>query len=305
MSRVLVTGGAGYLGRSVVDSLARRPDVEEIVVYDSLSGSRYGFFMGRPTATPTRFVLGDILDERRLLRQLDGIDVVIHLAGLGDTPLGDHDSHRFDQVNNWGSAQVAQAIERTPSVRRAVYSSSVHVYGAGDIEFDTSSTPSPTTFYGVTKLRGEAHFERLIAEREVSIARCGNVYGFNPSVRFDGVVNRFVFDGRHVRRLTILGTGSQVRSLIEVGAAANALSALAMEPDLIELVDAVQVAESVNTIAALVRELDSDIEYQHVDHLMPHDDIRVAVPHAIDTLTGQAPRSPDQAIRQLWKAIST
>ncbi|MEC7241905.1 MAG: NAD-dependent epimerase/dehydratase family protein, partial [Myxococcota bacterium] len=103
--RILVTGGAGYVGTALVEALAKREEVEDVVVYDNLSRSNPNLFLSEKLPSDKiHFVRGDILDSRRLKRELQGIDVVYHLAARVSTPFADADFHGLDQVNHWGSA---------------------------------------------------------------------------------------------------------------------------------------------------------------------------------------------------------
>ena len=108
--KVLITGGAGYVGYALVRQLMFAPEISEIIIYDNLSRRNYAFFDHQKfSEKPLRFVHGDILDGRKLNQTLKGVSVVYHLAAKVTTPFADMDAHSFDQINHWGTAQVAYA----------------------------------------------------------------------------------------------------------------------------------------------------------------------------------------------------
>lgn len=299
--RVLVTGGAGYVGYSLVGRLIGQPGVDEIVVLDNLSRGQYALFSGRRSDRPVRFVEADILDGRSLAKAVEGIDAVIHLAASVHVPGRDSEAHAFDQVNNWGSAQVAAAIEAEPSVTRAVYLSSITVYGGGDEVFTTRTEPSPSNFYGVTKLRGEAHFSRLAGGgRRIHVVRAGNVYGFNPAARFDSVVNRFLLDGRYRGRLRIEGTGEQTRSFVNVERLATALAGLVCSEHASDTYNFVDETCSVLDVAHAVRSIEPSVELLYVDQDMRMRGVAVEPSPEFDELVGEPPRELFAALKNEW-----
>ncbi len=107
--KLLVTGGAGYIGYSVVGALLSSDHFGEVTVLDNLSRREYALFSGHRSNGAVEFVEADILDGRSLAKAVQGVDVVLHLAASVQVPLRDGEAHAFDQVNNWGSAQVAAA----------------------------------------------------------------------------------------------------------------------------------------------------------------------------------------------------
>lgn len=280
--RVLVTGGAGYLGTSVVNALSERSDVSDIVIYDNLSRGNRNFFLGGPgNGQPVRFIQGDMLDSAKLPRVLEGIDVVMHLAARVKTPFADEATHAMDQVNHWGTAELSYALERS-DVRRVVYTSSTAVYGHNDQAADVSDLPSPVTAYGVSKLAGESMLRRLGDEMSICIVRCGNVYGFNRSMRFDAVVNRMAFDARFSGRVMIEGSGEQLRSFIHVAQAAAVLTDLACSDCGGDTWNLVEHTRSVNEIAETLESIYPDLERMwvqpnlHVRSLSVRTDQRLA-----------------------------
>lgn len=225
--RILVLGGAGYIGTQLVSELAKRPDVSEIIVYDNLSRSNFNLFLGDSIENPqkVKLVKGELLDSRNLRKVLKGTDVVYHLAAKVTTPFANTDPHIYEQVNHWGTAELVYAIEES-NVKKFIYTSSTGVYGASKSEIDARTIPNPRTFYGTSKLRGEEHVRRLNDRMETYIMRCGNVYGFNRSMRFDAVINKFVFEANFNRQVQIHGDGRQHRAFIHIRNVAAALSRL-------------------------------------------------------------------------------
>jgi UDP-glucose 4-epimerase len=222
---ILITGGAGYIGTEVVERLAVDKAVDKISIYDNLSRPNYNLFLGRKANNSSKigFIEGELLDSRSLRKALTDIDVVYHLAAKVTTPFANVDAHMYEQVNHWGTAELVYALEES-NVRKVIYTSSAGVYGSSVEELDESHAPNPSTFYGISKLRGEEHIKRLSSKIDCYIFRCGNVYGFSPSMRFDAVINKFVFEANFVKQITINGDGSQSRSFIHIDSIANALA---------------------------------------------------------------------------------
>ena len=227
---VLVTGGAGYIGTELVNLLLTSPSINKIVVYDNLSRGNYNFFLGQkfPDSQKLSFVKGELLDSRSLRKALDGIDVVYHLAAKATTPFVSTDAHVYEQVNHWGTAELVYAVEES-NVKRFIYTSSTGVYGSSSEAVDETVIPDPKTPYAISKLRGEDHVRRLGRKIETYILRCGNVYGYSKSMRFDAVINKFVFEANVDKRVTVQGDGKQSRSFIHVDLLAGALNRMLTE----------------------------------------------------------------------------
>ncbi len=223
--KILITGGAGYVGNELVFELLKDDSVEEIIVYDNLSRQNYNLFLDtRTKQTKLSFIYGELLDSRKLRQVLQNIDVVYHLAAKVSTPLATENSHLYEQINHWGTAELVYAVEDSPSVKKFVYLSTTSVYGASEHNIDIQTPPDPKTFYGSSKLRGEGHVERLCGKMQAWIIRSGNVYGYSPSVRFDAVINRFMFDANFRGQIQITGNGKQKRAFVHVDKLAHMLA---------------------------------------------------------------------------------
>jgi UDP-glucose 4-epimerase len=225
--RVLVTGGAGYIGTELISQLVAKPEVEKVIVYDNLSRLNYNLFLGLRLRqhAKLRFVKGELLDSRALRKVLKDIDVVYHLAAKVTTPFANTDAHVYEQINHWGTAELVYAIEES-NVKRLIFTSSTGIYGASAEAVDESALPEPQSLYATSKLRGEEHVRRLSDKISTYIMRCGNVYGYNKSMRFDAVINRFVFEANFNKMVTIQGDGKQSRAFIHVEMLAKALGNL-------------------------------------------------------------------------------
>ncbi len=223
---ILITGGAGYIGNELVFELIKDPAIDKVIVYDNLSRKNYNLFLDkRSEHNKIKFIKGELLDSRKLRQVLEGIDVVYHLAAIVSTPYATENSHLFEQINHWGTAELVYALEES-KVSKVIYLSTTSVYGASEKMIDINTAPDPKTFYGSSKLRGEEHLMRLFDRINTYIIRCGNVYGYSPSVRFDAVINRFMFEANYIGRIQITGNGKQKRAFIHVDKVVNLLSNL-------------------------------------------------------------------------------
>lgn len=222
--KVLITGGAGYVGTELTKTLVKCGDVEDILIYDNLGRQNYNLFLGRRLERHEKvnFISGDILDSRKLRMVLEGVDVVYHLAARVTTPFANTDAHFHEQVNHWGTAEVVNAVEDS-GVQKFIYASSTSVYGSSKDFLTEDTIPNAKTFYGISKLRGEEHVRRLFKKKDTYILRCGNVYGYSKSMRFDAVINKFMFEANFNNRISIHGDGKQSRSFISVGLLADVM----------------------------------------------------------------------------------
>lgn len=269
--QVLVTGGAGYIGTELVSQLIANPLVDQVVVYDNLSRPNYNLFLGLRLQRhqKLRFVKGELLDSRALKKALKGIDVVYHLAAKVTTPFANADSHGYEQVNHWGTAEMVYAIEES-KVKRFIYTSSTGVYGSSMIPAHEDTPPDPQTFYAASKLRGEEHVRRLIraGKMEAFILRCGNVYGYSKSMRFDAVINKFVFEANFNRLISIQGDGKQSRTFIHVDMLSRALNAMLnadLPGDVYNVVDRnLKVIDILDVLKGLIPELEFIFINQHL-----------------------------------------
>ena len=269
--KILITGGAGYIGTELVYALEQRDDVDSIVVYDNLSRQNRNLFIGHSKLKNTKvtFVQGDLLDSRKLKVYVDEAEVVYHLAGKVTTPFADHNPHEFDQINNWGTSELTYLVEQS-NVQKYIYLSSISVYGASESKVNIDSSLNPKTFYGISKMHGEQHVERLLqGSKDVFILRLGNVYGYSKAMRFDSVINKFIFESNFSRRIRIFGNGNQSRSFVHIDRLTNELVGLGLNPFKNGIYNVVENTFSIHDIVDELKNLYSDLEMIYVNQNMP------------------------------------
>lgn len=280
--KVLITGGAGYIGTSLCEQLLRHEQITEVVVYDNLSRHNYNLFIGvNKLDNRLKFVEGDILDSRKLRKAVAGVDTVIHLAAKVTTPFADQDAHLFEQVNHWGTAEVTYAVEDS-EVKKLIYLSSVSVYGSGESAKNIDSTLNPRTFYGISKMRGEEHVQRLSEKVSTSIIRCGNVYGFNRSMRFDAVINKFLFEANFHSKINIHGDGGQHRPFVHLDTVCERLINVLLEENSEPMLNLVEHNYSINDIVEVLKELYPDLEMIFINNNMKLRELKVSVENDVD-----------------------
>ena len=268
--KVLVTGGAGYIGTELINFLVSNEAVDKVIVYDNLSRMNYNLFLGLKLQRYPKlvFVKGELLDSRSLKKALKDIDVVFHLAAKVTTPFAVSDSHAYEQVNHWGTAELVYAVEESSSVKKFIYTSSTGVYGSSENPADETVEPNPKTFYAISKFRGEEHVRRLMNKMETYIFRCGNVYGYSKSMRFDSVINKFVFEANFNKIVTVQGDGKQSRSFIHVDLISKALNNLLsgkLPSGTYNLVErSIKVFDIVDDLKQLIPELEFIFINQHL-----------------------------------------
>ncbi|HXY44166.1 MAG TPA: NAD-dependent epimerase/dehydratase family protein [Acidimicrobiales bacterium] len=247
IERVLVTGGAGFLGFHLVRRLSKDYDVG---IFDIAEPD--------PEAGHTHFVRGDILATPLLEDTVQGYDAVIHLAAQLGVAASQRDEQRVLAVNVAGTESLEAAIRSSVRVRRVVALSSSEVYGEGrDRLLEEGSELAPRSAYGRTKVVMEQLVSSLAtASRSVAIIRPFNVYG--PRQRPDFVVPRFILAALARSPLTIFGDGTQLRTFTYVGdAVKGVIAALESRRNSSRFVSTYNVASnesvSIYTLASMIR----------------------------------------------------
>lgn len=220
--RVLVTGGAGFIGSHVVNRLVARGF--EVFVYD-LPVMRKR--MGQAEAI---FVPGSVLDLEALRVAMTGVDVVFHLAAIADVKDVLEDPSYAEAVNVRGTINVLEAARRA-KVRRVIYGSTIWVYSdvaSDEVDEETPLMP-PSHVYTATKLASEyyCHAYNKLYGLEITILRYGIPYG--PGARDGAVIPIFVGKALRGEPLTIAGDGTQFRKFIYVEDLAEG-NVLALKP---------------------------------------------------------------------------
>lgn len=269
---ILVTGGAGYVGTKLTKVLVALENIQNIYIYDNLSRANYNLFLGSRFLNDhkVKFIAGDLLDTRKLrqiLKQYQ-IEIVYHLAARVTTPFANTEAHFHEQVNHWGTSELVLAVEES-DVKKFIYTSSTSVYGSSSDYVQENTEPFPKTFYGTSKLRGEQHVKRLMPKIETFILRCGNVYGYSKSMRFDAVINRFMFDANFTNRISIHGNGKQSRAFIHVDLLARLLSEIiqtSIPSGIYNIVDRnLQILDIVDVLKDIFPDLEFIFINQHLD----------------------------------------
>jgi nucleoside-diphosphate-sugar epimerase len=221
---ILVTGGAGYIGCVLVERLLDRG--YRVRILDRLYWGR-GPLM--PVLDRVELVEADVREMPA--SALDGVDGVIHLAGLSNDPTAEYDPEANWQMNAIATETLARnCVDR--DVERLVFASSCSLYdGLPPGMHDETAPIHPRGAYATSKRYGEEALQSLASDGLCPvILRNGTVYGYSPRMRFDLVVNTFVKDALLRGELFLHGGGWMWRPLVDVRDVSDAMIAALEAP---------------------------------------------------------------------------
>jgi UDP-glucose 4-epimerase len=257
--RILVTGGAGFIGANLVRMLLDQG--YQVTVLDNLSTGRREYLEG----LPIEFIEGDILDAELVNRVVPGHDGIVHLAAQTGVPGSLADPRHDCEVNVIGTLNLLEACRQvmdketdsvSPLCPRFVFASSNAPLGRQSPPATEDKAPLPISPYGASKLAGEGYCLAYHGSWGLGTValRFANVYG-PYSAHKDSVVARFFKDVAARGSITIDGDGHQTRDFIYVDDLCRAIL-LALESEVAG--EVFQVATGVETsiieLAALVQE---------------------------------------------------
>ncbi|MCK5628267.1 GDP-mannose 4,6-dehydratase [Candidatus Bathyarchaeota archaeon] len=214
--RILVTGGAGFVGYHLCKKLL--DFTPNLTIYDDLSGGKPENIKDLPRNV--NFVKGDIRDSKRL----DGLekqDFIFHLAAQVIVPYSmEHPKEDFE-INALGTLNALEKARKDKA--KLVYTSSAAVYGNTEkVPTPENQELAPASFYGLSKLVGEQYCNKYHAEygQDLTIVRFANVYG----ARCHGVIDDFLDKlSKKSKELEIIGTGQQARDFVHISDIVDAL----------------------------------------------------------------------------------
>lgn len=211
MSKLLVTGGAGFIGSNLCEKLLE--EGHSVRVLDNLSTGKEVNI--KHILDSIEFLKADIRDRDSLAAGMKGIEYVVHLAALGSVPRSVEDPYTTHEVNATGTLNVFGAA-RDAGVKRVVFASSSSVYGnTVELPKREEMFPRPLSPYAVSKLMGEYYgkvFYKVYGLETVGM-RYFNVYGRrqDPNSQYAAVIPKFTSALIAGSRPTIYGDGGQTR----------------------------------------------------------------------------------------------
>src|SRR4030065_1723711 len=214
-SKILVTGGAGFIGYHLCKKLTSL--TSHVTIYDNLSSGKLENVKDAPKA---KFVKGDILNLKQLCNQ-EKADLIFHLAAQVVVPYSMENPTEDFETNDRGTLNVLEKARKDDS--RLVFASSAAVYG------NPTQMPTPESYgfhpfscYGLSKVVGEEYCQIYSSQYglDITILRFANVYGS----RCHGVINDFLDKlTKNPNKLEIIGTGQQSRDFVNISDIVEAL----------------------------------------------------------------------------------
>lgn len=208
--KVLITGGAGFIGSNIAGELA---DKCEVRILDNLSSGKISNI--EDIKDRIEIIIGDIRDIETVKDAVSGVDFVLHHAALTSVQQSIDDPTTTNDINIGGTLNVLNA-SRDHGVKKIVFSSSASIYGDNPaLPVGEDAAPDPLSPYAVSKLTGE-HYCRVFYEvygMETVSLRYFNIYGprQDPASQYAAVIPKFIKAMLEGTPLTIYGDGTQTR----------------------------------------------------------------------------------------------
>jgi UDP-glucose 4-epimerase len=214
--RILVTGGAGFIGKHLVKFLIEKGHL--VTIFDNFSNSEknsvaFHVNMG------AKIIEGDITKFEDVINAINGHDIVIHLAAKISVEESIKNPSETFHINVDGTKNVLVACEKT-HVKKLIVASSAAVYGESlpNVKLTEDSKVDPISPYGESKVMMEHEISKFIAKHNINciILRFFNIYGIGQSPEYAGVITKFMKKITTNKPLEIFGDGMQTRDFVSI-----------------------------------------------------------------------------------------
>jgi len=222
-AKVLVTGGAGFIGSHLIDKLLH--EGFEVTALDDFSSGKIENIRHHTGASNFRLIRGDIRNLGDVKKAVEDADAVFHLAAIVSVPLSVKNPSLVDDVNVRGTLNLLEA-SLDADVKRFIYASSCAVYGeASDLPIDEWHPTAPLSPYAASKLAAEHHCRVFHKDYglETVCLRCFNAYGPRQKKGpYGGVITQFISRIKQGKPPVIYGDGNQTRDFVYINDVAEA-----------------------------------------------------------------------------------
>ena len=221
--KVLITGGAGFIGKHLTKFLLDRGC--HITIFDNFSNSEkedVSFLVDMDV----KIIEGDITDLQSIVDAVKDHDVVVHLAAKISVPESVKNPDETFHVNVDGTKNLLIACKKN-HIKKLIAASSAAVYGKGseNVKLTENSPMNPISPYGESKVRMEEEIRKFILEYKIDsvILRFFNIFGDWQSPEYAGVITKFIKKIKDKESLEIFGDGKQTRDFISVNDVTNSI----------------------------------------------------------------------------------
>lgn len=261
--KILITGGAGFIGRYIVESLLKN---NTVTIYDNLENSSEKSIKSL-IESGACFVKGDILDFKLLKKSSVGYDVIIHLAAKSDVIQSTIHPEITEKTNVEGTENVLKCCVEN-NIKKIVFASSAAVYGdSTEIPINEKSPTEPISPYGKSKLSAEVVIKKICEENDLKyvILRMFNVYGKGQNENYSGVITKFMRNIANDEALAVHGDGKQTRDFVSIHDVVESFGiALKYERNGIYNIASGK-SISVNELAKIIFDVFGKVEIKHLE----------------------------------------
>ncbi len=211
--KILVTGGAGFIGRYLVDFLLPH---NEVTIYDNLSNSSKADIESL-IEKGAKFVNEDILDYQTIQKSCIGFDLIIHLAAKSDVTESVIHPEITNEVNVTGTENIMKCCIEN-KIKKIIFASSAAVYMDSEIPVNENVKTNPCSPYGKSKLVAEQKIKKISEEFSINAItlRMFNVYGKGQNYQYAGVISKFIKNVSKREPIIINGDGKQTRDFVSI-----------------------------------------------------------------------------------------
>jgi len=307
IKRVLIVGGAGYLGSMLCRNLLAKG--YKVRVLDNLTYGNEGIANLHKKAG-FEFIKGDIRDISMVVEAIKGVEAVIHLAAIVGDPASSFNPEETIEINYLATKAIADACKFN-QINKFLFASTCSVYGASsdpDSRLAENAAVNPVSLYAETKLKSEEGILSIADENfRPTIFRFATLFGSSYRMRFDLVVNLLTARALKEKEITIY-QGHQWRPYLNVSDAALACSKWLRAP--IDKVGSQIINVGYNTqnfqmdkIAEMIRGVVNDVKITHKDNSKDHRNYNVCFDKISKMLNFKPKKDIERGIRDIKQLI--
>jgi len=223
MMKILVTGGAGFIGKHLVKSLIEKG--YSVTIFDNFSNFEKDSVVSFVNMG-AKIIVGDITKLEDIINAASGCDIVVHLAAKISVEESIKNPSETFHINVDGTKNVLISCEKN-HVKKLVVASSAAVYGESlpEIKLTENSKTNPISPYGESKVMMEHEISEFVAKHNIDciILRFFNIYGMGQSPEYAGVITKFIKRIAMNEPLEIFGDGMQTRDFVSIKDVINSI----------------------------------------------------------------------------------